>query len=378
VIRHPTKNAGPAAGGGWHHGPMGSIELPLRLVIESDDEYGDVITSLALARFVTGAEPSAQELAIDGLGRAADLVPLGTVVRQITEPYMDKVLAQGDGWTVLVQRYRNGHADVSVSAADGERLAKVVADVLARCPVVEPLPDALQVEFWYGDRNCQRSVRRQLDAPRWDEIAGNYAAPARAKVAELVAMGRPAGSGRLLLWHGAPGTGKTTAIRSLARAWGAWCRTLFVVDPERFLGEAGYLMTVLLGADDHEEEGDQPTWRLIVIEDADELLRADAKRVAGQSLSRLLNLADGFIGRGLRTLVLITTNEPLGGLHPAVVRPGRCLAEIEFPALSPAEASALLGGAVTAPLTLAKVFERRGEVTRLASVAPAGPTGQYL
>src|SRR3954467_11043367 len=73
VIRHPTKNPGPAAGGGWHHGPMGSIELPLRLVIESDDEYGDVITSLALARFVTGAEPSAQELAIDGLGRAADL-----------------------------------------------------------------------------------------------------------------------------------------------------------------------------------------------------------------------------------------------------------------------------------------------------------------
>jgi uncharacterized protein DUF5925/ATPase family protein associated with various cellular activities (AAA) len=357
---------------------MGSTELPLRLVIESDDEYGDVIKSLALARFVTGAEPWAQELAIDGLGRAVDLVPLGTVVRQVTEPYMDRVLAQADGWTVLVQRYRNGHADVSVTAADGERLAKVAADVLARCPVVEPVPDALQVEFWYADRNGQRSVRRQLDAPRWDQIAGYYSTPARAKVAELAAMGRPAGAGRLLLWHGPPGTGKTTAIRSLAKAWGDWCRTLFVVDPERFLGEAGYLMTVLLGADDHDEQGDQPTWRLIVIEDADELLRADAKRATGQSLSRLLNLADGFIGRGLRTLVLITTNEPLGGLHPAVVRPGRCLAEIEFPALSPAEASALLGGAVTAPLTLAEVFERRGEVTRLASVAPTGPTGQYL
>jgi ATP-dependent 26S proteasome regulatory subunit len=115
-----------------------------------------------------------------------------------------------------------------------------------------------------------------------------------------------------------------------------------------------------------------------VIEDADELLRADAKRAAGQSLSRLLNLADGFIGRGLRTLVMITTNEPVGRLHAAVVRPGRCLAEIEFPALSPVEASALLGRPVDRELTLAEVFERRGEVTRLSSAPAAGATGQYL
>jgi SpoVK/Ycf46/Vps4 family AAA+-type ATPase len=139
-------------------------------------------------------------------------------------------------------------------------------------------------------------------------------------------------------------------------------------------------MSVLLGADDHDEEGEAPTWRLIVIEDADELLRADAKRETGQSLSRLLNLADGFIGRGLRTLIMITTNEPLGRLHPAVVRPGRCLAEIEFPLLGREEAAALLdpGQDVDRELSLAEVFERRGDVTRLSSRAPEGSTGQYL
>ena len=358
---------------------MGSPELPFRQTLTTSDEYSEAIASLGLARFVTGEEPFAEELSAEGVGRAADLVPLGTIVRQVRGTHVDRVLAQGDGWTVQVQRYRNGNAEVSVSAATAELLEKTMADVRARCPVIEPAPEALEVEFWYADGNCLRNVRRRLDAPPWADIADHYAAAARAKVDALTAMGPPDGGGRLLLWHGPPGTGKTTAIRSLGRAWSGWCRTLFIVDPERFLGHAGYLMSVVVGADDHyDDENDAPTWRLIVIEDADELLRADAKRATGQSLSRLLNLADGFIGRGLRTLIMITTNEPLGRLHPAVVRPGRCLAEVEFPALSPAEAAALLGHRVDGELSLAEVFERRGEVSRLSSRAATGGTGQYL
>ena len=43
-------------------------------------------------------------------------------------------------------------------------------------------------------------------------------------------MAAPAAGGRLVLWHGPPGTGKTTAIRALVRAWAEWCRALFIVD----------------------------------------------------------------------------------------------------------------------------------------------------
>ena len=346
---------------------MGSAELPLRLTFPAGTEYWDAVVSLALARFLPGEQPFAAELRVAAVARAGDLVPVGSVVRRVAEEETERVLAEGPGWSAFVRRYRNGSADISVSAATEEGLAKVVAGDRSRCPVQEPATGSVPVEFWYADTTCRKSVKRRIDAPDWSGIAGHYPASVRDHVARLVSLAAPEpGGGRLLFWHGPPGTGKTTAVRALARAWTGWCRTLFVVDPERFLGDAGYLMSVLLGADDYdddEENGAGRRWRLIVVEDADELLRADAKRATGQSLSRLLNVADGVIGQGVNALILITTNEPLGRLHPAVVRPGRCLAEVEFPALTGGEAAALLGPGHPAPgeLTLAEVFERRGE-----------------
>ena len=49
-------------------------------------------------------------------------------------------------------------------------------------------------------------------------------------------------------------------------------------------------------------------------------------------------MVDGLIGQGLRVLVLVTTNELLRSLHPAVSRPGRCAEQIEFVAFTPEEA----------------------------------------
>jgi hypothetical protein len=59
-------------------------------------------------------------------------------------------------------------------------------------------------------------------------------------------------------------------------------------------------------------------------------------------VSRLLNLVDGLIGQGLRVLVLVTGNEPLRHLHPALSRPGRCASIVEFHPFSEAEAAAWL------------------------------------
>jgi hypothetical protein len=69
------------------------------------------------------------------------------------------------------------------------------------------------------------------------------------------------------------------------------------------------------------------------------LLSADARERAGQGLSRFLNVVDGLIGQGLRVLVLVKTNEEIRQLHPAVARPGRCAANVEFGPLSRGEVS---------------------------------------
>jgi ATP-dependent 26S proteasome regulatory subunit len=143
----------------------------------------------------------------------------------------------------------------------------------------------------------------------------------------------PSSGGQLVLFYGEPGVGKTYAIRSLSSAWSDWCGFEYVMDPEEFLGNSSYMMEVLTHGENHVDEHmdhEAPKWRVLVLEDAGELLTADAKERTGQGLSRMLNITDGLIGQGLQILILITTNEPIRQANPSVVRPGRCAIEIHF------------------------------------------------
>lgn len=214
----------------------------------------------------------------------------------------------------------------------------------------------VRIGFRTNGERTTRLVRRDIDAPVWAKIASNYSRAARASVEEIVAWQRPPATGNLLLFHGPPGTGKTYVIRALARAWRRWCRFEYIADPEMFFGDAEYMMRVLMSSDNTE----RARWRLLIIEDAGELLVGDAKAHQGQGLSRLLNLGEGLIGQGLRVLVLISTNDPLHALNEAVARPGRTAAEVEFAPLSVDEANAWLRDRgerrTETPMTLAELY----------------------
>jgi hypothetical protein len=119
---------------------------------------------------------------------------------------------------------------------------------------------------------------------------------------------------------------------------------------------------------DDERPEREKSWQLLILEDTGELLTADAKAVIGQGLSRFLNVVDGLIGQGLRVLVLVTTNEAIRALHPAVARPGRCAANVEFRRLSADEAAEWLRrheveGEARAATTLAALYARAEGLT---------------
>jgi hypothetical protein len=257
-----------------------------------------------------------------------------------------------------------GDETASVRVAARELPVVAEAEGWLRAELPERKPTAahnVAIRFWSQGVSGGHSVSRTIEVPTWSEIRANYPAAVQTPLDVLLSADWARHGGQLVLWHGDPGTGKTYALRALAWEWRSWCDLHYVTDPESFFGgRTDYLLDVILP----DEERESKRWRLVVLEDTGELLAADARAQTGQGLSRLLNVVDGIIGQGLRVLVLVTTNEPLKRLHPAISRPGRCAAKVEFAGFPADEAARWLAerGASSAAAreggTLADLFAR--------------------
>lgn len=251
------------------------------------------------------------------------------------------------------------------------------------------------VGLWHmGGNGSAVRERRPIDARLWGDMQNNYTPHVQKVLSGLSEMTPDKVDGRILLMWGPAGTGKTTFLRSIAHEWRNWASLEYVIDPEQFLSSGSYMTQVLLD-DDFEYDHDtnkrltQNRWRLLILEDAGELIAADAKKTSGQALSRLLNMTDGILGEGRNLLLGITTNDDIASLHPAVVRPGRCLAQAEIPAFTRDEAETWLGldhadqfHQIGDKATLAELYHiSKGSgktVTSTSDGQAVATTGQYL
>lgn len=318
----------------------------------------------------------AQEARTCKPGISVDMVPatFGSKLVDLlfANGYSSTLWLRPDGITYVQLGIAPQNAGVSIEVASDtvQRRTDAIRELKELFPAREIPPDReeVMVAFWSLTSQGARAMERSIAIAPWERVKSNYTPQTQNGLQSLMGNFRPTKAGQLILWYGPPGTGKTHALRALTWEWRKWSTFHYITDPEIFFGgNANYMLDVLLmrdqgnPIDDDEDSGPHPhstygppvvskgttkekKWRLLILEDSGELMVPDAKAQTGQGLSRLLNVVDGLIGQGLRIMVLVTTNEILKKLHPAVARPGRCAARIEFGEFTKTDAGLWLKG----------------------------------
>jgi hypothetical protein len=167
-------------------------------------------------------------------------------------------------------------------------------------------------------------------------------------------------AGRIVIFEGEPGTGKTHLIKSLLLE--VPDGMFVMIPPDMVSSLAGPEFLPLLLQNKAHYANDGPI--IIVLEDADQCLVVRSKENMN-TIQALLNLGDGILGSMLDLRIIATTNANKLQMEDAILRPGRLSYRVEVDALNSNEASALLKKLVPGNkevinenLTLAKVYQK--------------------
>jgi len=166
--------------------------------------------------------------------------------------------------------------------------------------------------------------------------------------------------GRIVIFDGVPGTGKTYMVRALLHDVPDAMFLLVSADLVASLASPGIVKSIIK----HRQGSTGPT--VFIVEDADSVL---AKRGNDNmsSVSAVLNLSDGILGNLLDLRIVATTNVSRDELDEAILRASRLCRRIEVPPLDYARAVTCLTrlGGDTTLLNDTKEYSL-GELYRLA------------
>lgn len=146
-------------------------------------------------------------------------------------------------------------------------------------------------------------------------------------------LNSPKPRGRIAIFDGPPGTGKTYMVRAILDD----VKGVHVMIPSHMVASLAD-PSILPALIDLKSSQEEPI--LLIIEDGDEVI---APRGADNmpAISSVLNLGDGILGACLDIRVVITTNAKRQEMDEAMTRPGRLISIVHIGALEVGEAIAV-------------------------------------
>lgn len=131
-------------------------------------------------------------------------------------------------------------------------------------------------------------------------------------------IGTKLGKPGIILLNGEPGTGKTTFIRNLIHTYKDKRFLYLPPNMGNALSDPKFISMLNYSKD-----------KIFIIEDGENIL---SKRTSGsnQAVSNILNLSDGILGDIFNITFIITINNNLKTLDPALLRSGRLMVKQEF------------------------------------------------
>ena len=154
----------------------------------------------------------------------------------------------------------------------------------------------------------------------------------------------------IILFHGDPGTGKTSYIKYLTRL--ITDKEILFIPPS--MAESLSEPSIIPFLMEHKNS-------VLIVEDAERVIADREGNGSSMGVSNILNLTDGILGDCLNIQVIATFNMRREKIDQALLRKGRLIAEHKFTKLTIDESNNLLKhigkeGVVTESMTLADIY----------------------